>query len=516
MNSATPASASRPSITFVLCAINVLVFLAAGARGRSLIDIPVDLLAQMGGNVAMLTLTGDGWRLFTSLFLHGGVLHIASNMYMLMLLGPLVQRWYGRTGMLGIYLVGGMWASLTSALWHARSPATELIVSVGASGALMAWCGAMLVTHLLHTDRSEGQPEGAKGGPGHAGALLQVVGINIVLGLFVQGVDQAAHVGGLFAGALLGAAVGLAKRQPGAAWRQKRLALAGIVSAGLLGAATYGGEWPALREVRASWDADVEAGERMEQAGANQHKQEVAERNSQQKATRLREKAAKAQREQLPTPVSAKEATGRVWRFEGKGTSAVLELSGDGREARALDIQQGIIDALDLETGAVTTTRKKLDVNEYYGPFKQVRTDGMSLRRGAEGSLMLVRDSDQAMQRQWGACPVKYMGQSFTVTAAFQDAAGHNVVAATGQQPVVRVTDLETGVDLGFFPTVGYPIDAQFSADGKRLYILSKDSEAGYAARTLSVVDLSKPMADPHESYAGIPLICEWTVGTGE
>ena len=442
------APSFKPWLSFGLCAINVLVFLAVGFAGGALLNIPTETLARMGANVSMLTLTGDGWRLLTSVFLHGGLAHIFFNMYMLMLVGPLAERWYGRIGMLVIYLIGGMWASLASAWWNALSFAQSqsAIVSVGASGALMALGGAMLVAHHLHSDDPEGLPADAKASAGFGSVMLRVVGLNVVLGFFIPGVDQAAHIGGLAAGALLGAVIGVAWNQTDAAWRWKRRVFAAVVGVAMLHAATSGDGWQPLRDARAGWDADFEAGERVEQADASQRQQDATAQKAQGKATRLREKAAAAQRQQLPPPVSAKEATGRVWRFEGKGTSTVLELSADGREARALDVQQGVIDALDLETGTVTTTRKKLDFKAYYGPLKQVRTDGMSLRHGAEGGLTLVRDSDQAVQRQWGTCPVKYMGQSFTVTAAFLDADGHNVVAATGPLPKSAISYKRTAL----------------------------------------------------------------------
>lgn len=527
MNSPAPF---KPSLSYGLIAVNVFVFLCAAAAGHSLLSIPVHVLQDMGGNLAMLSLTGDAWRLFTSLFLHGGLVHILSNMYLLVLVGPLAERVYGRTGMLMVYLIGGLWASLASACWNGLrtfqptsslagaflggQPSLNLIVSVGASGALMALCGAMLVASLWQSDGPQDAAEGSPAKTGHSSVLLQVIGINLVMGFVTRGVDQAAHFGGLLAGLLLGAAIGIMWRQPDVHPRLRRLALVGLASVGLLAAALYAGAWPQLRELRAEWDEGVSADARRDKAEAAARTKAAADVDEQNKASKAREEAAAVQRKQKPPPVPDKEATGRVWEFAGKGSnSSSLRVSADGRKVQALDLFNDIVDTLNLDTGAVTTTREKLNPTDHAETFPQQRTDGLSLRRGYEGSVVLVGTADQVVKRQWLRCPVQYMGDDFSVAAAFLDKGGHNIVAALGQQPVVRVTDLDTGLDVGFYPTVGYPIAAQFSADGKHLYILSNHTETERLGRTLSMVDLSRRMADAGKSFSEKPLICEWRVG---
>ncbi|MNY20449.1 hypothetical protein D3C86_1539280 [compost metagenome] len=78
----------------------------------------------------------------------------------------------------------------------------------------------------------------------------------------------------------------------------------------------------------------------------------------------------------------------------------------------------------------------------------------------------------------------------------------------------MRVTDLDTGLDLGSYPTAGHPVAGQFSADGRRLYILSKYTETERHGRTLSMIDLSRRMADTGKSFSIRPLIREWRVGS--
>jgi len=523
-----PASAPfKLSPTYGLIAVNVFVFLCAGAAAQSLLSIPVHVLQDMGGNLALLSLTGDGWRLFTSLFLHGGLVHILSNMYLLILVGPLAERVYGRTGMLMLYLIGGLWASLASACWSGLhtvpptgglsggQPSLNLIVSVGASGALMALCGAMLMANLWQPDVPQDAADGAPAKTNLSSVLLQVIGINLVMGFIARGVDQAAHLGGLIAGLLLGGAIGLGWPQRDAPPRTQRLVLIGLTSVGLLAAALCAGAWPQLHELRAEWNEGVSAHARRDKADAAARKQEAADIDARNRASKVREEAAAVQRRRLPPPVSDKEATGRVWEFAGKGgNSAFLRVSEDGRQVQALDLINDIVDTLNLDTGAITTTREKLNLTDYAEIFPQQRTDGLSLRSGPEGRVVLVDSSDQAVKRQWLRCPVRYAGEGFRVTAAFLDKDGHNIVAALGHQPVVRVTDLDTGLDLGFYPTVGYPVAGQFSADGRHLYILSKYTETERQGRTLSMIDLSRRMADTGKSFSNGPLICEWRLGS--
>ena len=177
---------------------------------------PVDL-ETWGGNIALLTLTGEPWRLFTSLFMHAGVLHLFVNMYFLLQIGPLLVLRKGSTGFAIVYLVGGLLASTASAWWQAQilfgqsgdfsgnqMPALKLIVSVGASGAIMAVSGALAWSLVSSHYRSHAGSRNKMADKQLMHALLRTIGINVALGFFIPGLDQAAHVGGLLAGALLG------------------------------------------------------------------------------------------------------------------------------------------------------------------------------------------------------------------------------------------------------------------------------------------------------------------------
>jgi hypothetical protein len=176
---------------------------------------------------------------------------------------------------------------------------------------------------------------------------------------------------------------------------------------------------------------------------------------------------------------------GRVFDFSGGGVEATMD------EATQMEWQELYLNG-----------RNELT---------QERSDGRVLRRAGNG-VTLIQESDDTILKSWEQCDVDYMGQVYDIRAAFLDARGHTWLAALGQMPVVRVTDLETGVDLALFPTVGYPQEAQFSKDGQRLYVLTKGGEnSEWKPRSaLQIFDMSKRMADEKKSYTQHPLICIW------
>lgn len=218
--------------TLLLLVLNVGVFALQVASGVDAVSPSLGDRMRWGANVAALSFNGDGWRLLSSMFLHGGLVHLAFNMYMLMLWGPFIERYFGHLNYLAIYLVSGLCGSLASAMWAAAPPA-RFLVSVGASGALMGIAGACFAVRLLHVQNVRVPP--LLGPSTETVALL--IGINIVFGLVQPGIDNAAHIGGLLGGALLGAVLALAARlKP--VWL--RLALASFILVAALGVVASG------------------------------------------------------------------------------------------------------------------------------------------------------------------------------------------------------------------------------------------------------------------------------------
>jgi membrane associated rhomboid family serine protease len=117
--SATPVRVQRlptPYLTYALIAANVGVWLVTLALGHDIAHPTPTQLFDVGGNFGPATLGHDPWRLLTSMFLHGGVLHLTMNMLALAPTGRQVETLYGRPGMGAIYLIAGLLGALTSAM----------------------------------------------------------------------------------------------------------------------------------------------------------------------------------------------------------------------------------------------------------------------------------------------------------------------------------------------------------------------------------------------------------------
>jgi rhomboid protease GluP len=202
--------ANRPSFwqiaqmfpaTSVLVAINVVVY--AGCALQSLktgVGSPMDFDAYMlvpwGADFGPLTLDGQWWRILTSMFVHGGLIHVGANMWCFWDIGRLAERIYGRWKFVILYLLTGLASSVASLAMH---PTT---VSVGASGAIFGVAGTLVFP--FYRKRVVLPPQALKA---ILRSLVTFIGVNLLIGSAIPMIDNAAHMGGLLAGLLLGALV---------------------------------------------------------------------------------------------------------------------------------------------------------------------------------------------------------------------------------------------------------------------------------------------------------------------
>src|SRR5690606_22382895 len=179
-------------ISPILININILIFIAMLVSGVHILMPENQSLLDWGANFRPLTLEGQWWRLFTACFLHIGILHLLLNMYALLYIGLLLEPYLGKTRFLAAYLISGIAASMTSLWWH------DLTISAGASGAIFGMYGvflALLTTNLL--DKSVKKEL--------LTSIAVFVGYNILNGLKPNsGIDNAAHIGGLISGLIIG------------------------------------------------------------------------------------------------------------------------------------------------------------------------------------------------------------------------------------------------------------------------------------------------------------------------
>jgi rhomboid protease GluP len=197
------SQSSSMAVTQAIFGINVAVFIAMLLAGVSMLDNPAGQdLVRWGANFGPLTVSGQWWRLLTCVFIHGGLLHIAFNMWCLWDLGRLCESLYGHWTFAAVYLITGLAASLASLIWN------PVVLSVGASGAIFGIAGALIASFYLG---ESSLPRAAMAGT--LRSLAVFVGYNLFFGAVIARTDNAAHVGGLLMGLLLGALI--AKVAPG-------------------------------------------------------------------------------------------------------------------------------------------------------------------------------------------------------------------------------------------------------------------------------------------------------------
>ncbi len=203
-------------LNFLLFGVSLLVTLRATQTFNLLGAVNGFVLDRLGACRPLPYLQGQWWRLVMPIFLHGSVLHIAMNTWVLMDLGPQVEEVYGSARYLFLYIASGTTGFLASSITGH--------FSVGASGALMGLIGLMLA---ITTRRGGTYMQMVRG------QLLRWVVYILVFGIVVRGIDNAAHLGGLATGFLVGRV--MADREPTtAAERQRAYALgwlAGLVVA---------------------------------------------------------------------------------------------------------------------------------------------------------------------------------------------------------------------------------------------------------------------------------------------
>ncbi len=180
-------------ITPILFHINLLVFIIMLIAGAHLFFPSPDFLIAWGANFSIDVLDGEYWRLLSNTFLHSGLLHLVPNLIALLFVGSLLEKNIGSLRTLVAYFVTGITASAVSFWWH------DMTVSVGASGAIFGLFGVKIATLLTNPPDREEQKR-------LLNTFLILVVYNL-MGGFQEGIDMAAHLGGLLSGIIYGFAI---------------------------------------------------------------------------------------------------------------------------------------------------------------------------------------------------------------------------------------------------------------------------------------------------------------------
>lgn len=187
------ALAPRSPVTPVIIGINIAVFLLMAVAGAGILSTDGRVHLIFGANYGPLTWNGQEWRLLTAAFIHFGIIHLAFNMYALYYGGSWTERLFGSTRFAVIYLLSAIAGNVVSGWWDASR------LSAGASGAVFGVYGALLA---FFARRRGDIPADLLKSVGKGAVSLLVY--SLAMGAVMSFVDNAAHVGGMLAGAVSG------------------------------------------------------------------------------------------------------------------------------------------------------------------------------------------------------------------------------------------------------------------------------------------------------------------------
>ena len=182
-------SEKKPVITYALIVINVMMYLFCTIYDRT------GNLSLMLSNNRIFVKQGEIYRLFTCMFMHADIFHLFFNMYALYILGPQVERYYGKLRFSLIYFISGLLGSLFSCVFI-----SDTAFGLGASGAIFGLLGSIAYFTYYYRATLQGLLRSQ---------IVPVILINLAFGIFFSGIDIMAHIGGLIGGILVSMCIGI-------------------------------------------------------------------------------------------------------------------------------------------------------------------------------------------------------------------------------------------------------------------------------------------------------------------
>ena len=184
-------SYKQPIVTYIIMAICIILFILMELSGGSTNS---QTLLKYGANLDVLVKNGEYYRLFTCIFLHIGIMHLLCNMYSLYIIGREVENLFGKIKYIIIFILSGIFGSIMSLAF------THNTISAGASGAIFGLLGALLYFGMHYRTYL---------GEAIKRSIIPIIVINLIIGFFAEGIDLAAHIGGLVGGVLVAMMVGV-------------------------------------------------------------------------------------------------------------------------------------------------------------------------------------------------------------------------------------------------------------------------------------------------------------------
>ncbi len=172
--------------------LNILVFLLVESRGSS---EDSEYMLKWGAMYwPYIRINHEYYRLFSCMFLHFGIEHLLNNMLVLAFIGDYLERAMGKLKYITLYITAGVVASITSMYYNIYQG--QEVIAAGASGAVFGVIGGMIFVLISNKGRLEDL---------NIRRMIIFVVLVLYQGITSQGIDNAAHIGGLIMGIILGA-----------------------------------------------------------------------------------------------------------------------------------------------------------------------------------------------------------------------------------------------------------------------------------------------------------------------
>lgn len=186
-------SEKTPYVTYIFMGINIILFILMYILGKGSED--VNTLVSFGALNKALIVNGEYYRIFTSAFLHIGIIHLVFNMYALYILGKDIESFFGKVKYIFIYFSSILTGSLLSLIFT-----DSYVISAGASGAIFGLMGSLL--YFGYNYRTTLNNSITR-------QILPIILINLFIGFTTSGINNFAHLGGLLGGYIASMAVGV-------------------------------------------------------------------------------------------------------------------------------------------------------------------------------------------------------------------------------------------------------------------------------------------------------------------
>lgn len=195
-------------VTALLLASFIGLYIIQFLSGVDANNPSTEALLLWGANALPFTMGDEPWRLISSGFLHIGLMHLLFNSFAMYFFGQVAEPMFGSAKFLALFLLAVIGGNLLNShvTWQAILEGTgQPGLSAGASGGIMGIGAALLIAALFKIS--------VNGMVLNLRSLVFIMGINLVYGFAVPGIDNAGHIGGAITGLLIALGFAITYRQ---------------------------------------------------------------------------------------------------------------------------------------------------------------------------------------------------------------------------------------------------------------------------------------------------------------